>query len=223
MASRHSTSQVARLTGPLCRSTSRSILTSSSFVRSRPISLSLVAVSLISLGFLGHFCQVTSMATCASFADIRRAPKASDAQYKKTLTSEQYSVAREGGTERPFSGKYWDHHDKGTYACVCCNSPLFLSNTKFDSGTGWPSYYDYIKPNVRENVDRTHGMIRREVVCSHCDAHLGHVFDDGPRNKTGLRYCINSASLNFIADMTGQEENIIVDHDNACALPAKSK
>lgn len=119
-------------------------------------------------------------------------------EWAKTLTATQFRVTREKGTEAPFSGEYDGHKADGTYACVCCGEPLFQSEHKFDSGCGWPSFY---KPatdtGVEEEVDNSLGMQRTEVMCDACGAHLGHVFPDGPRDKTGLRYCINSASLDF--------------------------
>lgn len=116
-------------------------------------------------------------------------------EWKEQLTPEQYRITREKGTERAFSGEYYNCHDKGTYKCVCCGAELFSSDTKFDSGSGWPSFYQPMKSeNVKEEHDNTHGMVRTEVVCNKCGAHLGHVFPDGPK-PTNLRYCINSQSL----------------------------
>ena len=133
--------------------------------------------------------------------DITREEKAplqkDDETYRRELSEMEYQVTRHAATERPFTGKYWDHFDRGVYDCVCCGTPLFESDTKFDAGCGWPSYFEPIRGEIVERVtDRSHGMVRVEVRCKDCGAHLGHVFPDGPE-PTGERFCINSASLDF--------------------------
>ncbi len=125
-------------------------------------------------------------------------PKKTDEEYRTTLTPEQYAVTRMKGTERAFTGKYWDCHEPGVYHCICCDAALFRAEDKFDSGCGWPSF---TAPDSEARIatfeDRSHFMIRTEVTCASCDAHLGHVFPDGPVDRGGLRYCINSASLDL--------------------------
>lgn len=137
------------------------------------------------------------LALCGTAQTKKYTVSKTDAEWRQQLTAEQFQVTRKKGTERAYTGVYWNNHQTGIYKCVCCSQELFSSATKFESGTGWPSFWQPIKKsNVEELPDNSYGMVRTEVNCSRCGAHLGHVFDDGPK-PTGLRYCMNSASLIF--------------------------
>jgi peptide-methionine (R)-S-oxide reductase len=130
--------------------------------------------------------------------------KKTEAQYQAELSPIEFEVTQRSGTERPFTGKYWDHWSTGIYQCVCCGVQLFSSNTKFDAGCGWPSFSDADSTKIIKKPDYSHGMIRTEVMCANCGGHLGHLFDDGP-TPTGLRYCINSVSIDFQKKKLGYE------------------
>ena len=137
-------------------------------------------------------------------ADTKQKLDKADDEWRSKLTPEQYAVTRQAGTERAFTGPWVNEHRDGTYTCICCGEPLFRSDTKYESGSGWPSFYAPIEPGaVDEHSDDSHNMRRTEVVCAKCDAHLGHVFPDGPR-PTGLRYCMNGTALDFKPDDTSE-------------------
>jgi peptide-methionine (R)-S-oxide reductase len=131
-------------------------------------------------------------------SDDQRNAQANEAEWRQKLSDEEYRILREKGTERAFSGKYWNHMGQGTYACAGCGEPLFESGSKFNSGSGWPSFYQAkASEAIAEETDTSHGMVRTEVMCAKCGGHLGHLFNDAPATPTGMRYCINSASLKF--------------------------
>lgn len=162
---------------------------------------------LLATGILLQSCQAQTKSTTnpeetkSNMSTTHNNPQGmSEEEWKKILTPEQYRILREKGTERAFTGEYWNHHENGKYNCAACGAPLFDSGSKFDSGCGWPSYFKPTESgSITEHIDKSHGMIRTEVTCSKCGGHLGHVFTDGPA-PTGLRYCINSASIQFVPE-----------------------
>ena len=155
------------------------------------------------LGLVVEDVSIVEFSDAGARLGVKRLPKVvkSEAEWRRQLTPISFEVTRHADTERPFTGATWNSHDKGLFRCVCCATALFSSDTKFESGTGWPSFWAPLdKQNIREDADRSLGMVRTAVSCRLCDAHLGHVFDDGPR-PTGLRYCMNSAAMRFVKAM----------------------